>query len=102
MVQEINDDEFEGFIKKNRLALVDFWAPWCGPCRMIAPTLEELAGDYKQVAFAKMNVDENQTPSRFGVMSIPNLIIFKGGEQVDSIIGSVPKSRIVERLEKLL
>ena len=101
MVQEISDADFEKFIKENKRAVVDFWAPWCSPCRMIAPTIEELSKEYKDVAFAKMNVDENQkTPAQFGVMSIPNLVVFKDGKQVDSIVGAVPKSRIAETLEK--
>ena len=101
MVKEIADADFEKFIKENKVVVVDFWAPWCGPCRMIAPTIEELSKEYKDVAFAKMNVDENQKiPTQFGVMSIPNLTIFKDGKQVDSIVGAVPKSRITEMLEK--
>ena len=84
------------------VSLVDFWAPWCGPCRMIAPVLEELdqeMGD--KVKIVKVNVDENQeTASKFGVMSIPTLLVFKNGELVDKTVGYQPKEALVQLLEK--
>jgi thioredoxin 1 len=87
---------------KNGVTLVDFWAPWCGPCRMIAPVLEELdqeIGD--KVKIVKVNVDENQeTASKFGVMSIPTLLVFKNGELVDKTIGYQPKEALVQLLQK--
>ncbi|GLH64718.1 MULTISPECIES: thioredoxin [Bacillaceae] len=87
---------------KEGLTLVDFWAPWCGPCRMVAPVLEEVdqvMGD--KVKIVKVNVDENpETASKFGVMSIPTLLVFKNGELVDKTIGYQPKEALVQLLEK--
>ncbi|AEH46950.1 thioredoxin [Parageobacillus thermoglucosidasius] len=87
---------------KEGLTLVDFWAPWCGPCRMVAPVLEEVdkeLGD--KVKIVKVNVDENQeTASKFGVMSIPTLLVFKNGELVDKTIGYQPKEALIQLLEK--
>lgn len=84
--------------------LVDFWAEWCGPCRMLAPVIEELAESYAgQVKVCKLNVDENQnTAARYGIMSIPTLVLFKGGQEVDRIIGFQPKEQLVQRLNMLL
>jgi thioredoxin len=81
--------------------LVDMWAEWCGPCRMIAPAIEQLATELAgRVRVGKMNIDENQTtPSRFGVRSIPTLLVFKGGREVDRLVGAMPKQEILRRLE---
>ena len=104
-VSEVTDANFEKEVLKSPLpALVDFWAPWCGPCRIIGPIVEEIAEEYKDRArVAKMNVDENAgTPTRYGVRGIPALLLFKNGELVDQIIGAVPKAQVVGLLEKAL
>ena len=84
--------------------LVDFWAPWCGPCKSIAPIVEELAGEYEgKLKVAKLNVDDHPaTASRYGVRGIPNLIILKGGAVKDQIVGAVPKAKLVSTIEKVL
>jgi thioredoxin 1 len=95
-IVNISDQTFKSEVETGGTVLVDFWAPWCGPCRMIAPVLEELdkeIGD--QVKIAKLNVDENpESASRFGVMSIPTLIVFKDGQPVDKVIGFQPKDSL--------
>jgi len=100
----LNDADFEKTVTKYPLMLVDCWAVWCGPCRMIAPVVDELARDYAgRVTVGKLNVDENpETATRFSIVSIPTLLIMKGGEEVDRIIGAVPKQFIEERLQKYL
>jgi thioredoxin 1 len=101
----ISDADFEQEILKADIpAMVDFWAAWCGPCRAIAPVVEELARDYAgKVKVAKMNVDENaKTPSKYGIRAIPTLIIFKGGQVVEQITGAVSKSLIENALKKAL
>ncbi len=102
---EVTDENFETEIMNSDIpALVDFWAEWCGPCRMVSPVVEELANDYKgKVKVAKMDVDKNrETPTRFGIRNIPTLIFFKGGEVTQTIIGVQPKSQIEEEIKKLL
>jgi thioredoxin 1 len=101
----VTDESFEETIIKSDIpAMVDFWAEWCGPCKMVAPALEELAREYKgRIKFAKMNVDENrQTPTKFGIRNIPTLILFKGGTVAQTIIGAHPKTYIHGELRKLL
>ena len=103
MVQEITDGTFEEFIQSNKVAVIDFWASWCMPCRMLSPVIEELAKEQKSVTFGKLNVDLNRaTPMKFGVMSIPTLLYFKGGRLVDKTIGALPKIAIKNRLEKIV
>jgi len=100
-VQQVGDDSFEREVLKSPTpVLVDFWAPWCGPCRAIAPVVEELAREYDgKLKVVKLNVDDNpQTPSRYGVRGIPNLIVFKGGEVKEQIIRAVPKSQLVRAI----
>lgn len=98
---EITDSSFDEVINSEQPVLVDFWAEWCGPCKMIGPIVEELAGDYEgKVTIGKLDVDANpDIPSRFGIRSIPTLLIFKGGEIVDKVIGAVPKSVLADKLE---
>lgn len=101
-VHVVTDQSFEAeVIQSPEPALVDFWAVWCGPCRMIAPIVEELSGEYDgRVKFTKMNVDENmQTPGRYGIRGIPTLLLFKGGKVVKEIVGAVPKSQIKEAID---
>jgi thioredoxin 1 len=104
-VVEVTDANFEQEILQCPLpALVDFWAAWCAPCRMVGPIVQELAEDYKdRVKVAKMNVDDNTgTPAQYGVRGIPALLLFKNGELVDQIIGAVPKSELAGLLDKAL
>lgn len=104
-IMQVTDDTFEAEIMKSELpAMVDFWAEWCGPCKMVGPVVEELSKTYAgKVKIAKMDVDKNrQTPAKFGIRNIPTLILFKGGEVAHTIIGAQPKSYIEDELKKLL
>jgi thioredoxin 1 len=104
-VREVTDATWETDVVKSDLpVLVDFWAPWCGPCRMVAPIVEELAQEYAgKVNFLKINTDENpMVPAKFGIRSIPSLLIFKGGELKGTIVGFRPKSDLKKRLDEAL
>ncbi len=104
-VVQLQDATFDKEVLKSDVpVLVDFWAVWCGPCKAIAPAVDELAKAYKgKVKVAKMNVDDHQgVPQQFGIRSIPTLLVFKGGRVVDTIVGAVPKSKIEESLKKAL
>jgi thioredoxin 1 len=101
---EITDSNFEEILLSEQPILVDFWAEWCGPCKMIGPIVEELAGEYEgKAVIGKLDVDANPDLTRkFGVRSIPTLLIFKGGEVVDKQIGAVPKSVLSQKIEAQL
>ena len=104
-VHVVTDQSFEAeVIQSPEPALVDFWAVWCGPCRMIAPIVEELSGEYDgRVKFTKMNVDENmQTPGRYGIRGIPTLLLFKDGKVVDQIVGAESKANIKKAIDRQL
>ena len=99
-LNEVTDDNFQAeVLEADKPVLVDFWAPWCGPCRIIAPHLEELDSERDDLRVVKLNVDDNpQTAAQYNVMSIPMLILFKNGAPVHQIIGAVPKSRLLQEL----
>ena len=101
---EITDSNFNDIISKNDVVLVDFWAEWCGPCRMIAPMIEELANEFdKKAVIGKLNVDNNQESSiKFSVRSIPTLLVFKNGEMVDRHVGAVPKDTLSSSIKNNL
>jgi thioredoxin 1 len=102
MVKDVTDSTFEEFIQGNKIVVIDCWAVWCGPCRMLSPVVEELAKEKNDVSFGKLNVDQNRAiPMKYGIMSIPTLLYFKDGQLVDKTIGALPKAAIENRLERI-
>lgn len=103
-ITTVTDDNFQAeVIESTKPVLVDFWAPWCGPCRMVAPVLEEIAKERDELQIVKLNVDDNPvTASKYQVMSIPTLILFKDGEIAHKVIGALPKRRLEAELEPAL
>ena len=101
---EVTDNNFaDEVLESPQPVLVDFWAPWCGPCRIIAPHLEELDSERDDLTVVKLNVDENpQTAAKYGIMSIPTLILFKNGEVAKQVVGALPKARLQQELEPAL
>src|ERR1700720_3959270 len=103
-VSEVTDTNFQAeVIETEQPVLVDFWAPWCGPCRVVAPVLEEIAAEREDLTIVKLDIDENpQTAARFQVLSIPTMILFKGGQAIHTVIGAYPKKRLEQELEPSL
>ena len=101
--QELTDQNFNQVVEESKgLVLVDFWAPWCGPCRILGPIIEEIAGETEgKVTVAKMNVDENQkVPQKFGIRGIPTVILFKDGKIIETLVGVQPKKTYLDLIEK--
>ncbi|HEV3069822.1 MAG TPA: thioredoxin [Solirubrobacteraceae bacterium] len=103
-LSEVTDANFDAEVLESTTpVLVDFWAPWCGPCRVVGPVLEEIAGEREDLRIVKLNIDDNQqTAARFQVLSIPTMILFKAGEPVKTVIGAYPKQRLQAELEPAL
>lgn len=97
---DLTDSTFTSFVKENSLAVVDFWAPWCGPCRFVSPVVEDIAKDYVgTIAFGKLNVDQNpRIANQYGIVSIPTIMVFKNGKRVDQIIGAMPRQSLEPRI----
>ncbi|RLG94632.1 thioredoxin [Candidatus Bathyarchaeota archaeon] len=99
---EVTDADFDEFVKNNQKVVVDCWAAWCAPCRMLTPIIDELAQEKTDVKFAKLDVDKNRAvPTKYGIMSIPTLLYFKDGQLVDKTLGALPKQVIESRLANL-
>ncbi|MDX6721956.1 MAG: thioredoxin 1 [Solirubrobacteraceae bacterium] len=103
-LNDVTDNNFQAeVLESEKPVLVDFWAPWCGPCRVVAPVLEEIAAERDDLTIVKLNVDENQqTAAQYGVMSIPTMILFKNGQAAKTVIGAYPKKRLESELESEL
>ena len=104
MVSNITDDNFQEVIKgTDKLVLVDFWAEWCGPCRSLAPSLEDASNELaEKIAVYKINIDDNPvTPAKYGVRGVPTIVFFRNGEEVDRQVGLLPKSKLYEKIEKV-
>jgi thioredoxin 1 len=103
-IQQVTDATFEAdVLRSEKAVVVDFWAPWCGPCRQMEPIFDELADTYAEVKFTKVNVDDNmEISAKYQILSIPTLLVFKGGEVVKTVVGSLPKQRLTGELEPWL
>jgi len=103
-INEVTDNNFQAeVIESDQPVLVDFWAPWCGPCRAVAPVLEEISGERDDVRIVKLNIDENQqAAAQFGVISIPTMILFKNGAEAHRVVGAYPKAKLLNELEPKL
>ncbi|GAB3569696.1 thioredoxin [Spirosoma luteolum] len=101
---EATDANFDELINSDKPVLVDFWAEWCGPCKMIGPVVEQLAGEYEgKAVVAKMDVDQNaRIPAQFGIRSIPTLMVFKNGQMIEKVVGAVPKNVLEQKLQAAL
>lgn len=100
--KDVTDEELKELVEDGTALVVDFWAPWCQPCKYISPVVEKLSGEYDAVTFAKLNIDDNpKSPQNYGIMGVPTLLFFKGGELVDRIVGVVPESKIEKSIQKL-
>lgn len=104
MEKIVNDANIAEILASDKPVMIDFWATWCGPCRMLAPTVEEIAKEYEgKAVIGKCNVDEaSETPMKYGIRNIPTLLFFKGGQLVDRLVGAVPKNEITAKLDALL
>jgi len=105
MPSDMSDNNFESDVLKSEVpVLIDFWAEWCGPCRMLSPIVDQLAEEYEgRLKFYKLNVDDNpEVPSKYGIVSIPTLLIFKNGEPVDKLVGAVPKNKVKSVIDEIL
>ena len=103
-INEVTDNSFQAeVIESDQPVLVDFWAPWCGPCRMVGPILEEISGERDDVKIVKLNIDDNQqAAAQFGVISIPTMILFKNGAEAHRVVGAYPKAKLLNELEPQL
>lgn len=104
MALKITDENFEGLLSDGKPLVLDFWAEWCGPCRLVSPIIDELSEEYEgRVNIGKMNVDENDDViSQFGIRNIPTILFFKNGQLADKIVGAMPKDKFVEKIDALL
>ena len=102
LVTELNDSTFDSYISSHRAVVVDFWAPWCAPCFLISPIIDDLAAQHRKIAFARVNADESpETASKYYVMSLPTVMFFLDGQEVDRVVGAVPEDVLEERVQWL-